>query len=78
LLKEESESERKKKMGTLVRQWVLNKLGLPVPEYSDPIQLRKGLSNGYIFAEILRKYSIISDDQLIALGHNLYVFIINN
>lgn len=36
----------------------------------DPAIFRQGLSNGFIVGEILRKYGVISDDQLIALGHN--------
>jgi len=35
-----------------------------------PEEVTRYLSNGYLFVEILRKFSIFSDDQLVGLHHD--------
>jgi len=41
-------------------------------------EFEKGLANGVLIAEILRKYGVLSDDEFISLRHNKLVIQLEN
>ncbi|CAG7721073.1 unnamed protein product, partial [Allacma fusca] len=60
-------------MGEILKDWIKNQVGLELDfnNDTDPGKFRRSMSNGVLIGEILRKCSVISDEQYISLRNTL-------